>query len=187
MSAPTIPNLQTGIRKIMDLVHDYKAYGRVPSQCRVRVFADPSAIGRLVKMAEVVSQPAPSIDVNLGQEVGLSTETSGPDLDKLNPAERMIVILSDMNVGVSVTNAADTIATEILPMLVPYPELRGHVLWIEHYADADERFALVSFTAYDANGPYHARNRWKSGYSGTQWRHITKSQVEELIGGKVGE
>lgn len=177
MSAPiTTPNLRT-MQKVMDMVHDYKGYGTHPSQCRVRVFADPHNIGRLIKLAAVASE---------SQDVAAES----PNISEIDPASRMIVLITEMGVGTSVTNAAETIASEVLPMLVPYPELRGHVTFIEHWPESkgcDEHFDFLSFATYDAHGPYFARNKWKSGYSTPQWRRTTKREVEELIGGEVGE
>jgi hypothetical protein len=94
-----------------------------------------------------------------------------------------VIILTELpdNTGMSVTNACEYIATELVRQHRLTP---GHTVWIEHYPDRhppgmrndrmfDESFALVTF-------------EWKDGIARSpDWRHISREWVEQLVGEAV--
>jgi hypothetical protein len=100
----------------------------------------------------------------------------------------MVVIITQFadDPDATVTNNFAQLATLLLPELMPKPELeyRKHIVWIEHCEDHDT-FDAVTFQAYDNHGPYYARNKWGTGYSGLYWHRITRSEVADLLGGGV--
>lgn len=81
--------------------------------------------------------------------------------------------------GMSVTNAAEYIATEVVRRYSLNPD---HVIWIEHYSgnlkwkDSGETFDLVTFDWSEENT---ARN--------PDWFHITRETAEGIIGKPVPE
>jgi hypothetical protein len=101
-------------------------------------------------------------------------------------APPMVVVVTELedNPGTSVTLGFGVIATLMLPELVPDPELRSHIIWLEHSAKFDT-FDAVTFSAYDKHGPFYQRNKWGSGFSGGYWHRLSRAHVEELIGEAV--
>jgi hypothetical protein len=89
-----------------------------------------------------------------------------------------ILVASDRGIGVSVTNACETIATEAVRRFGLDPE---RLVFIEHYpadgADSrhgqPERCASVTFLWHDqrAHRP--------------RWRHLTVAQAEVLLGARI--
>lgn len=96
-------------------------------------------------------------------------------------ASTKIVVFSeptDGYQGVSVTNAAEIIASEVKAMMFGDTDI-GHILWIEHYPKGslghvrglpDESFDLVTFSwrGNTANCPV--------------WHRISREWVETLVG-----
>ncbi len=94
--------------------------------------------------------------------------------------EPAVVVATELadNAGMSVTNAAAELATDVWDLL-GFPE-RG-LTWIEHYPERgrerhqQENFAQVSFT-------------WAGqALTAPQWRFMTRSAVEALIGGPLDD
>jgi hypothetical protein len=84
---------------------------------------------------------------------------------------QQVVVATEMegNPGMSVTNAAEDIATQLA---AAYNLEVDRLIWIEHYCYPDEGhiFDLVRFT-------------WEGGKaSDPQWRRITFEEVERLTG-----
>jgi hypothetical protein len=96
---------------------------------------------------------------------------------------RMVVIVTELpdNIGMSVTNAAELIATLAVKQYDLDPET---MIWIEHYPDRhppgregdrmfDETFDMVTF-------------RWEGGTALTpQWKPSSRAHVEQLTGCQV--
>ena len=111
----------------------------------------------------------------------------------------LVVVLTELpdNPGTSVTNAVETIASELMPSLVESEGLRDRVIWIEHYPSRctgpgtargkggaiAESFALVRFEHFDDVGSHYGRKAWGKGFSGPRWCRIGRDQLERLIGG----
>ena len=86
-----------------------------------------------------------------------------------------VIVLSELaeNLGVSVTNAAAALATEIARI---YPLDPDTTFWIEHYGafsykdgDCDETFDLITFTW---------RNRTASN---AEWQRLNSDQLHKLL------
>ena len=86
-----------------------------------------------------------------------------------------VIVLSELaeNLGVSVTNAAAALATEIARIYQLDPDT---TFWIEHYGafsykdgDCDETFDLVTFTW---------RNRTASN---VQWKRLTADELHAML------
>jgi hypothetical protein len=108
-----------------------------------------------------------------------------------DPAPEMVVIVTELpdNPGTSVTNAMPQIATLLLPELIPNPDYRRFVSFVEHYpaneTGKQDTFDAVGFAAYDKFGPYWARNLWGSGFSGTYWHRIARGELTVMLGAEV--
>lgn len=87
----------------------------------------------------------------------------------------LVVVATELpdNQGTSITNYAEPLAMAIAQLL---EASRETFLWIEHYLERGtlphqrENFARVLFSGRS---------------SSTRWEHLTREQVEELIGGKL--
>jgi hypothetical protein len=96
------------------------------------------------------------------------------------PGEAPVVIATELpdNPGTSVTNFAEHLATAVWHLLERPP---AGLTWIEHYPPQEtgtrreESFALVLFTQIDGR------------YYGPRWRHVTREEVETLIGGALDQ
>ena len=97
-----------------------------------------------------------------------------------------VVICSELsnNPGMSITQAAQTIAAEVI---------RGHrlptpLVWIEHYPaesrrpGAEETFDLAIFSSYEITetAPYLAKTRLRLGEA--TWKPLDRHSVEVMIG-----
>jgi hypothetical protein len=97
-----------------------------------------------------------------------------------------VVICSELsnNPGLSITDAAQTIAAEVI---------RGHrlptpLVWIEHYPaesrrpGAEETFDLAIFSSYEITetAPYLAKTRLRLGEA--TWKPLDRHSVEVMIG-----
>jgi hypothetical protein len=97
-----------------------------------------------------------------------------------------VVMCSELsnNPGMSITDAAQTIAAEVI---------RGHrlqtpLVWIEHYPaesrrpGAEETFDLVIFSSYEIieSAPYLGETRLRLGEP--TWKPLDRASVEVLIG-----
>lgn len=89
-----------------------------------------------------------------------------------------VVLVTDLNTGPSVTNAAEEIATAICEK---YPLLNiDRTVWVEHYEKIQgwrklDTFDLVRFT-------WHGRCA-----ADPEWQASCREQVEDLIGGVLCE
>ena len=82
-----------------------------------------------------------------------------------------VAILTELpdNTGMSVTNACEDIATELVRLRGLTP---GYTIWIEHYPDRHhpESFDLITF-------------EWKGGVARSpDWRRVSREWVEQLVG-----
>ena len=95
----------------------------------------------------------------------------------------LVVIATELesNLGTSITNAAERIATAVWKLL-ERPE--NGMTWIQHYADRaflggrpqlKEEFDLVEFTLTPCQAFAHPK-----------WRPTTKTDVETIIGQELG-
>ncbi len=148
-----------------DFIHAFNGYGTCESSCRIRVFAS----------SETERANYPDI---------------AGDIKSIEIPRRIVVLITETGDGTSITNAIETIASQVLPRVVPHSALRGRVRFIEHYpaeqrGELGETFHFVTFVAYDAHGASFARNEWGLCYSGPRWSRATRDQVLELVGREV--
>ncbi len=103
-----------------------------------------------------------------------------------NDRDQVIVIASeiiarngDYTEGVSVTNAAQDLATNVLPM--------GYTFdwWIEHYtrrgseySPMKEEFSIVTMQARHQ----YVRYGFERLFAEPEWRHVTREEIEHLAG-----
>jgi hypothetical protein len=94
------------------------------------------------------------------------------------------------NPGMSVTNAAERIAGEV----IHGHRLRTPLVWIEHYEhgvrgtpEDPQTFDLVLFSHYEVEklGPYLGSARRRIGEP--SWKPLDRASVETLIGGPLEE
>jgi hypothetical protein len=96
-------------------------------------------------------------------------------------AARFVVILSEAGDPPMINRAVELLATELLPLISPDPEIRNDMIWVAHYQPTDA-FNFVTFHAFDAYGPTWARNAAGVGFSGPRWSRSTKSEIADVIG-----
>jgi hypothetical protein len=93
--------------------------------------------------------------------------------------QKTVVIVTDLDKGPSVTNAAEEIATQVVSSFGIDPERH---LWFEHYPREDirsgkssggEEYDLVTFT-WDGEK-----------FTDPRWSYSTQQQIEELIGERL--
>ena len=92
------------------------------------------------------------------------------------------------NPGMSITNAAEQLAAEVIHgHRLPVP-----VVWIEHYVDGargtpqdPHTFDLVTFSDYQPRDALRA-GEWRKEIGEPTWRALDRRSVEVLIGGEVG-
>lgn len=103
--------------------------------------------------------------------------------------EHIVVVLTDLDEGTSVTNAAEQIAGEVLQRIVGRVEYRHRITWVEHYLGDrgfPEHFAFIQFAHFDKSGSYYAQQKalGGAGFSGGTFRNCSRQQLEQLIGGR---
>lgn len=107
---------------------------------------------------------------------------------------RAAVIVTELpdNPGMSVTNAAEWIATTLLHRYDLDP---NDTIWIEHYPDRhppgmegermfDETFDLIRFR-WEDEGRHRAPMRLSPWARTPDWRHLDREEVEELVGRRL--
>ncbi len=100
-----------------------------------------------------------------------------------------VVVCSELpnNPGMSITNAAERIAAEV----IGGHRLSTPLVWIEHYPPearrpgAEETFDLVLFSSYEVEdlGAYAGEERKRIGEP--SWKPLDRRSVETLIGGPL--
>lgn len=89
------------------------------------------------------------------------------------------------NPGMSITNAAEQLAAEVI---AAHPMLETPFVWVEHYEDGARgtpqdrhTFDLVEFAHYEPRETLRA-GEWRKEIGEPTWKPITRSMVEALIG-----
>jgi len=99
-----------------------------------------------------------------------------------------VVICSELpnNEGTSVTYAAEQLAAEVIRShRLPTP-----LVWIEHWPGestdgGEETFELVVFLSYKVEERSPSLGETRARIGGANWKHLDRTTVEVLVGGKV--
>ena len=113
------------------------------------------------------------------------------------PGAVPVVIVSELaeNKNTSITNMAEYLAAEIPAKYLPgvfESDQQPPFVWVEHYPrerlaygrNVREAYDLVTFVNYRPKQVLEA-GRWRVKLGAPEWRHVTKAEVEQLIGESI--